>query len=150
MEVEEFAKPKGRWCTHAVRGSGCSAYDRRPSPCRAFFCAYLARADVPETWRPEHCHIVLVQEDGGRRLIAHVDPDFPDAWRQAPHYDDLKRWAQAGLQVAVYVDKRVIVLLPDRETDLGVVRPDEQIIVQHQATPFGRRFKALKLRKAPG
>lgn len=152
MLVEEFTKPKGAWCVHCDPGHGCRIYDRRPAICRGFHCAYLANARVPDSWEPSTCGMVLVDEDNGRRRIAHVDPDDPEAWRREPYYADLKRWARegapGGMQVAVYIDRRVIVVLPDSETDLGIVGDDEVIGVRHEATPFGRRYKAFKMRRA--
>lgn len=150
MEVREFAKPKGSWCAHCVPGQGCAIYAARPPVCRGFHCAWLTDAALPAAWRPAGCAMVVVTEDDGRRRIAHVDPDDPGAWRREPWYGDLKRWARAGMQVAVYVGRRVTVVLPDRDTELGLVGDDEMIAVQAEVTPFGRRLRAFKTRRPPG
>lgn len=151
LEIPELAKAKGAWCRHVVSGQGCGIYAGRPAVCRRFVCGWLRRDDLPEIWKPSLSGMVLVEEDEGRRLIAHVDPARPDAWRREPYYSDLRRWAREavprGGQIAVYVDRRVIVILPDGESDLGVVGDDEMIVLQRAATPLGRRYKAFKTRR---
>lgn len=147
MEVKELAKPKGRWCEHVAPGQGCAIHADRPQICRGFFCAYLSDATLPEIWRPTLSGMVLVHEDAGRRIIAHLDPAEPEAWRREPYYGELKAWARAGKQVAVYIGRRVIVVLPDADSDLGAIGDHEAIGIQIEATPFGRRARAIKVRR---
>lgn len=145
MEVKEFAKPKGRWCEHVAPGQGCAIHADRPQICRGFFCAYLTDGTLAEMWRPTVCGMVLVREDSGRRIIAHLDPAEPEAWRREPYYAGFKAWAREGKQVAIYIGRRVIVVLPDSDTDLGVVGDHEAIGIHIEATPFGRRMRAIKV-----
>jgi hypothetical protein len=150
LEIPELAKPKGCWCVH-VTERGCGIYQDRPGVCRRFICAWLADGKLPDAWKPSLCGMVLVEEDDGRRLIAHVDPADPEAWRREPCYSDLRRWARDGVprgrQIAVYIDRRVIVILPEGDSDLGVVGEDETIVLHHETTPLGRRYKAFKMRR---
>ena len=74
----------------------------------------------------------------------HVDPGNPNAWRRSPFYENLKRWAAEGVQkspdmhlVDVLIGEHVIVILPDREVDLGVMREGETITLERKATPQG-------------
>jgi hypothetical protein len=49
-------------------------------------------------------------------------------------------------QMVVQIGRRAIVILPDRDTDLGIVEEDERIITMERETPFGVRLEALKLK----
>ena len=48
----------------------------------------------------------------------------------------------------VVIGKRAIVVLPDREVDLGIMGDDDRIVTVREETPFGTRFNALKLHKS--
>lgn len=151
MAIGELNKPIGRWCAHCAVGTGCLIYEERPGECRRFLCGYLVLEQLSEDWKPSKCKLVLVQE-GENRLIIHVDPGYPLAWRQEPYYSQLKHWAhiaaEAGGQVAVYIGTRVIVILPHTDTDLGTVGDDELIAVQEVDTPLGPRHEAVKIHKS--
>jgi hypothetical protein len=141
FEIPELNKPDGTWCGHCDAGKGCTIYDLRPQPCRDFFCTYRIDADVPEHWRPDKSHLVLKSDATGTRIIVGVDPQRPQAWREKPYYQDLKRWSanrlQAGKQVHVRHGRRTIVILPDRDVDLGVIRDDQVILSRQARTPAG-------------
>jgi hypothetical protein len=105
-------------------------------------------------WKPERAKFALVKTDRGRRLTALVDPGFPSAWRRAPYYENLKHWAvQAASRlpelylVDVLVGVRSIVILPDRDVELGTLGPDEAIHVEYRSTPAGRVIEACKIRQ---
>ena len=132
--VEEFSKPNGIWCRHCVKGRRCTIYDQRPPSCRNFYCQWMLEARVGPEWRPERAKFALVKTEQGRRLTALVDPGFPSAWRRPPYYENLKRWAAlAAAQwpeiylVDVLIGARSIVILPDRDVELGTLGPDEAI-----------------------
>jgi hypothetical protein len=83
-------------------------------------------------WKPERAKFALVTSGSG--ITAFVDPGFPGAWRASPYYETLRRWAAEGAQagatpriVAVRIGTRAIVILPDREIDLGTVGPSDTI-----------------------
>ena len=70
-------------------------------------------------------------KDGRINIL--VDPSRPDAWQREPYYRALKEWARLALaqrrQLVLSVRQRSIVVLPDRDVDLGIVKPDEVITV---------------------
>lgn len=138
LSIEAMGKPAGTWCRECAAGSGCRIYDRRPGECRDYFCAYLTWAGVPEAWKPAKSKIVLDFDPTGRTLRAHVDPARPDAWRAEPYYSQLKAWARVDRRrVIVIVRGRAIVVLPDRDVDLGVMAPDEVVVTEQRPTPAG-------------
>jgi hypothetical protein len=86
MAVEELAKPGGSWCPHCDKSSGCTVYAERPQSCRDFECVWLQSQSKPDPMpadaRPDRCKVVLDVAQHGKALIAHVDRDYPDAWRR--------------------------------------------------------------------
>src|SRR5437016_4259730 len=123
MAVTELKKPADTWCEHCDRGKGCGTYVSRPQSCRDFQCLYLLLPDVPADWKPDLCHMVLVSELNGLRVVVHCDPQRPDAWKREPHYSYLRRWATSraahDAQTVVLSRGRTIAILPDRDVDLG-------------------------------
>lgn len=148
MGILDLNKPPGVWCPHCVGGKHCSAYDTRPGECRTFNCMYLTRADIGEEWRPNKSKIVLVA--GPNSVTAYMDPGNPMAWRKEPYYSSLKSWAHRALpglgQVCVRIGKRVIAILPDGDTDLGIVEDDERVLLERRHLPSGPVVRALKVK----
>ena len=152
MGIQEIAKPPGQWCTHCTPGKGCGIYETRPAACRTFYCGYRVRSYVPESWKPTSSRMVLLEEGGGARLAAIVDPGSPNAWKQQPYYGQLKAWARVAAmnqhQVLVRIGTKAIAILPDRDVDLGVVGPDEIIMTEARQTAVGTEYRAYR-QKAP-
>lgn len=150
LSISELGKPQGEWCRHCDIGRGCKIYSDRPSEYRTFYCGYLTWPMVDERWFPASCKMVIVSELGGNRVAIHVDPGRPNAWRTQPYYDEIKQWAifaaQHAQQVVVCIGKRAIVVLPDREVDLGLISDDERIITLERRGPSGNILEALKLK----
>ena len=138
--VPSLDKPAGVWCQHCKSDLLCDIYEERPLECSSFFCHYRRDADLPEYWKPSQSHMVVVTDLGGLRIMVHVDPQSPQSWRKQPYYQDLKKWAlnriQADKQVHVRIGLRSIVILPDRDVDLGVVG-DRMIMTNKIQTPQG-------------
>jgi len=147
IAVTELGKQPGSWCPHCVRGKGCGIYETRPTECRTFFCHWMVEKGLGPDWKPERSKIILVTSQGGH-LTAFVDPGTPAAWRGAPYFDTLRRWAHDGARakpmriVSVRIGTRGIVILPDREVDLGTVGPNETIQV---APGQGGRLEVRKI-----
>lgn len=143
FDIPDVPKSAGVWCQHCAVGEGCTIYETRPQTCRDFFCHYLIDTAVPEHWRPDRSHMVLRSDASGVRIEVHVDPKRPQAWRDQPYYRDLKAWAanrlQADKQVHVRIGLRTIVVLPDRDVDLGQVG-NRYILTHKQWTPQGPRL----------
>jgi hypothetical protein len=149
LKVKGLNKEKGQWCTHCSVGKGCKIYVERPAACRDFYCGYLTQPELTEAWKPQHSKLVLVAEEN--RLAAHMDSSFPNRWRDEPFYSQLKRWAFLAApsmgQVVVVIGKRVIVILPAEDVDLGAVEDDELIFTRESATPTGPKLRAFKIHR---
>ncbi len=150
LGVDEIRKPQNTRCPNCDVAGGCRIYASRPGECRDFFCGYLTLPMVDEAWFPARCKMVVYPAAEGNRLTVHVDPARPDAWRQEPHYSEIRRWARhvadRDFQVLVCIDRRTIAILPDGEQDLGVVEPDE-CVVYGFAFEEGRRIRTASKRK---
>lgn len=122
LGIGELDKAAGEWCPHCAVGSGCTIYERRPAPCRTFLCGYLVWPVAGEHWFPARSKMIIMSVFEGKRLAIYVDPGRPNAWREAPYYADLKRWAafgaRDGRQLVVSVGRRSILILPDRDVEL--------------------------------
>jgi Fe-S-cluster containining protein len=151
LGVESIGKDAGVWCAHCTSRHGCAIYDSRPEECRNFICAWLQSPALDERWKPSACKFVVSPEHGGMKLKVAVDPARPDAWRKEPFYSYFKNWiresASRGAELIVVIGKRAIVVLPDRDVDLGLCGDDERVVIARIDTPYGPRFDALKLHK---
>ena len=155
MGVGEIGKAQGVWCQHCEIGRGCKIYVTRPGECRTFDCVWLHNAALGEDWKPDRARFVLAYELGGKRLTVRCDPARQDAWKKQPYYAGLRALAKQGAPRGQYVmvdsGGRAIVMLPERDVDLGIVRDDELIVTMlwgpnpdaikvHQSDPRARGF----------
>ena len=107
-------------------------------------------------WKPEQAKFALAKTNDGRRLTAHVDPGYPYAWRRSPYYQNLKAWAAQAVQkmpemdlVDVMIGERVIVILPDRDVDVGTPAADEFVTLSKTITAAGERIEVSKTKRSP-
>jgi len=105
LAVDELEKPACSWCKLADPRAGCTAYATRPQSCRDFACVWLqsqARPEpLPESMRPDRSRVVLDTMTDGSGLVAHVDPDRPDAHESGPVGRLLAHALGSGLRVVV-------------------------------------------------
>lgn len=137
LEATTLDKPMGVLCRHCVVGKGCGIHETRGDECRNYHCGWLIDGSLGPEWHPETSHIVITYDLDGRRLNAHADPLYPDAWLNEPYYTQLKNWAAMALprngQVVAYVEKDASVFLPDRHVELGVMGAEDYIFIEHLA-----------------
>jgi hypothetical protein len=131
--IEEFNKPPGVWCRHAVSGKGCAIYADRPRSCRNFYCLWMQDDSFGPEWKPEKAKFVVYLQRNGANLQVAVDPSFPNAWTRSPYQERIRVWvaegAERGRFVFVRIGMRMIALLPGRDVDLGRVEPEDEIVV---------------------
>jgi hypothetical protein len=74
--------------------------------------------------------MVVFSQLEGRRTFVAVDPGRPSAWREEPFYSEIKQWSNLGsTEIVVTIGRRVFVVFPDRDVDLGLVAEGELITV---------------------
>ena len=117
MRVEELNKPPSVWCSHCVKGTGCSIYQDRPQACRDFRCVWLAsqdRADpgerLPIELRPNHSKVVLNLTPGGEELVVLCDAGYPAAWREPKVFAIIETFAKAGKRVHLRTGGRMALI----------------------------------------
>ena len=101
--IEEFNKPAGVWCEHAVRGKGCGIYADRPGACRAFYCSWMQDASLGPEWKPDRAKFVVYVQRNGINLQVAVDPGLPNSWMKAPYYAQIKKWARDAAEHGGFV-----------------------------------------------
>ena len=105
--------------------------------------------NLGDEWRPTKAKMVLSPETDGKMMTVHVDPAFPNAWREEPYHGMLRILARAASdskgQVVVYLKKRAIVILPDKDVELGELAPGDHITVDVRETSSGRVFDAHRI-----
>lgn len=132
LEVEPLEKQRAVWCPHCDQKRGCKIYEARPEACRAFYCGYRRIPTLDERWKPSKAKLLINFESDKNRVVIHVDPTRPDAWRMAPFYATIKQWAARALaesgMVIVWTGPRMTIVFPDRDKDMGEVRDDQFIV----------------------
>jgi hypothetical protein len=105
--------------------------------------------NLGDEWRPTKAKMVLSPGADGKIISVHVDPAFPNAWREEPYHGTLRKLARdaanAKGQVVVYLKKRAIVILPDKDVELGELAPGDHITVDVKETSSGREFEAHRI-----
>jgi hypothetical protein len=78
----------------------------------------MENATLGEEWRPSKSRIMLMGADGGKTLLAVVDPDRPDAWRKSPYFENLQAWS-AKLRIVINVGTRQFVVHGNHVHEIG-------------------------------
>jgi hypothetical protein len=152
VSIAELAKPAGQWCGHCRPGRGCGIHASRPVVCRSFYCEWIVARGLGPEWKPDKAKFLLFKTNQGRRLTAHVDPGQANAWRRSPYYENLKAWAcEAAEQspmhlIDVMIGEHAIVILPDRDVEVGIVPADELVTLERM--PHGR-IEVRKVKREP-
>lgn len=156
VSIAELDKAAGEWCRHCKPGRGCGIHPARPFVCRGAYCEWMISNGLGPEWKPEKSKFALFKTNGGRRLTAHVDPGYPSAWRRSPYYENFKQWAREATQktpdmhvVDVMIGEHSIVILPDREVDLGIVAADEFVRLDKRVGAQGEFIEVHKLKRVP-
>jgi hypothetical protein len=153
LSVPGYEHPPGEWCRFCLPGKGCGIYQTRPYTCRGHYCEWMISKGLGPEWKPDKAKFVLFGSNAGRRLTAHVDPGYPSAWRRSPYYENLRAWAAQGVQktpemhlIDVMIRDYTIVILPDRDVEVGVVAADELVTLDKRMTAAGNVFEVRKIK----
>jgi len=150
LRIEELEKPSGLWCRHAVTGKGCGIYESRPPVCQSFHCQWLVDSSLGPEWKPEKAKFVMSPDRDNKEIFKiNVDPAFPDAWTKPPFLATIKNWVAGGAALGrfalVQIGPRLIAVLPDRNVELGNVKPE--VVLARERDPTG---KTTQVRVMPG
>ena len=152
LDIKALDKPGGEWCPHCSTRQKCDIYLSRPETCDTFNCGYITQSGVGEEWYPGRSRMIINVAGDGEHVFIIVDPARPDAWRKAPYYQQMKQWALAnngtGKQIIISINRRYIVIFPDREVDIGTVGDDETVTFTVTQTIAGPVTEAHKTKIA--
>ena len=102
-------------------------------------------------WQPTRSRMFLhyTMDNGLHKLVVHVDPGSPLAWKNEPYYSQLKRWARNFEEkdgfITLYVGKRLIVVLPQKDVDLGTFDLDESFSYRKWRVASGWEYEFNKV-----
>jgi uncharacterized protein len=99
LEIEQFQKPAGQWCSNCIRTGGCAIYAQRPAVCRDFECQWITDRQLPATMRPDRIGTILMDDPDSDEYHAVCDPAKPLAWRQPLVFKYLVAKAKSGRMV---------------------------------------------------
>jgi len=93
----------------------------------------------------------MVLSSDGANITASLDPGHPAAWRNEPYYSELKRWSALAApsmgHVYVKIGKRLIVVHPHADSDLGIVEDDDRLLTSEIRLPGGgTRLEVTKVK----
>ena len=152
LAIGALEKPKDRWCDHCAPGQGCRIYETRPQECVHFECGWKIDERLGPEWRPDRCKFLLAYDAGNKHLVVHVDANA-DNWRKEPFLGGLRNVsadvAATGGLVMLKQRNRTLVIQPDREIDLGVIGPDDRIVVDVAMDETGRPIRTPRVVSRP-
>jgi len=143
LGIPELDKPKDVWCHNFAAGTGCRIYADRPPSCHNFVCRWLSDPMMGPDWKPSVCKMVVDSKPS--LFVVHVDPAVSRPWRAEPYFSVLRRLSAQGLAkgtiVMVIERRRTIIILPDREVDMGMIGPDARIAMERVRTLHGVQWQ---------
>ena len=149
FQLPELEKPAGVWCRHCTQGVGCGVHPDRPAQCRAFFCLWMTDATIPADWKPERSKMVLSIFPANGFIYVQVDPGFPQAWRKAPYYDQLRRWAKVlvekGRHIIAFVNDSATLIMPEEAIPLGKMKASDKFRVERAFGENGPTYRVERL-----
>ncbi|WEZ84870.1 hypothetical protein P6U16_10240 [Rhizobium sp. 32-5/1] len=114
-DIDALAKPANTVCRHCAPGVGCLVYADRPQLCADFHCRWITDVSMAPAWEPTLAHMMVYAQ--GPQITVLVDPAQPDAYMQAPYWEDLQQWAAdidaSGGFVIVFVGDTAIKVEPE-------------------------------------
>jgi hypothetical protein len=58
IDEPEMQKQPNVMCRHRLMG-GCDIYEKRPAPCRTYFCGWRRLAFLDDNWRPDKSGVLI-------------------------------------------------------------------------------------------
>jgi len=128
-EIPVLNKPEGRWCQHCAVGKGCTIYETRPAPCRAFNCLWLESQEeqrpLPPELRPDRSKIFLTFTPDRKDVLGYCDPASPHAWKDAAVFRLLQVIAGQGHRVMFGNGREYFALDNGRVRRVELAEPDK-------------------------
>ena len=65
IDDQNFKKPADQACSNLMEQGGCKIYNKRPSVCQDWHCAWRFMAQLDDTWRPDRSGVLLRSDENG-------------------------------------------------------------------------------------
>ena len=59
IDSPDMQKLPGQLCHNYAKGTGCTIYQERPTPCREYLCGWRKMAYLDDGWRPDRSGVVI-------------------------------------------------------------------------------------------
>jgi hypothetical protein len=145
MAITELNKRDGIMCSYAIAGKGCTIRENRPRTCRRFFCGWRLDPNLGSLWKPDICGFVLSISQQYSAMMLTVDPARPNAWKVEPYYSRLRDWAARAFEenkrILAMVSGEATIVLPDRDVPLGVLAPDDEIVLSREGSSYRAKVR---------
>lgn len=89
----------GTYCSFCDKNVGCTIYEDRGPDCENFNCLWLSQTQIPDSYRPDKLHVMFELPAASLIYIGHVDPDYPDAWKNINVHIIIDKINKAGHSV---------------------------------------------------
>ena len=132
MSVPEYNSPANSYCTNCNVGVGCSIHEEREQVCKNFSCLWLTQEQIPESLRPDKCHVLFELPPNSMTYVGYVDQDHPDAYNEPNVRNLIQKITEAGHPVVLYQgdDKQKLYALPEGMTKEQVQEDVKNAYVQ--------------------
>ena len=117
LEIKALSKPKNKKCQHLSIIKGCSIYNVRPSACRRYNCLWQLNEAMPADLRPDRCGIMFEAYRPEMTVVATVDMDRPNVWKNGKPNSLIGHMLRDGYVVWIMVSKVRHLLLPEGTTE---------------------------------
>jgi len=114
LEIPELPKPAWTDCPNCTSTS-CSVWESKPISCQRFVCLWYAHSKFPDSLRPDHCGVVF-EPAGKRVLLAMINQDNPNAWKEGIAWTLIKKFVADGTAVIVQIKSEKHFLLPEGDS----------------------------------
>jgi len=101
LYVSVYESPIGEYCKHCIPDNSCSIHEERHTLCRTFDCLWIKQTQIPESYRPDRCHVLFELPSHSLVYWAHVDDDYPDAYKTDEVQKIIRKINEAGHAVVM-------------------------------------------------
>lgn len=121
LNISWMKSPAGEYCRECTPGKGCKIYDKIPSKCLNYNCAYVQMPEPPQDMdhsriRPDNCHVIF-ERVTDKIMHGLLDPEYDlnEAIRS-----QIKSFMDQGFSVVIDTqgkDKPMIFAAPEANSD---------------------------------
>ena len=101
LYVPDYDSKIGEYCKHCLPNTGCSIHETKKEICRTFDCLWIKQPQIPDSYRPDKCHVLFEMVPHSLVYWGHIDPEHGDADKTDHIQQIIKKINQAGHAVVM-------------------------------------------------